>query len=369
MARHHVFPVVCLVLAVASTGRGVGAESCCSSGDESSRPDRVVRDEAFSAVLQCDLGCGDGRSLTRTTDRVFRPLEHGLRPGDGSNGTSAPWGGTTGALEAWGRMVCLEEAVKACGDLEGVENSWLREMTSGEWKLTDRIPCPSARDTNRASHRRAEASEPILSPFDELSGAHREVGARSATGIVDLPEPEHGIVFDWPPDRPTARRVDQFEYWVDHAVSLRGVPDALTDPNRISRYLLENSGSSSESEYVLRMQSRHDIPPAKSCTTIIRGESCFGDCLEYPEGRPMEQYLATNKLGPENFGTFAVCGDHLVSFFSEHEMSEDSRKLYCESFVMSSLVAARAYALTCSSYRIRPDCSAVVSRFSTQPAE
>jgi hypothetical protein len=54
-----------------------------------------------------------------------------------------------------------------------------------------------------------------------------------------------------------------------------------------------------------------------------------------------------------------VCGDNLVEFLSTHTMPDSAKDIYCEKYVADSLVAGKASASTCSSYRIRVDCSSL----------
>jgi hypothetical protein len=335
---------------------------CCEGSSPVERAHLEVVDEFVTVALDCSFVCS-GRSTQRvTTRREFHPLEHGLRPGDGSDQRTAPWGAFTGTLESWSRMVCLEEAAERCGGLGEVERSSLERLTSGSWRLDHRVECPTPADITRIV---ANNGDPVgvlpefvpqISPFDPESGADRtHVGRGGDRPSLHRPAPgsviavQHGDL--------NRRVFDRFEYWMNKAVSLREIPDHLSTRAEISGFLLKSAGVGSEQEYVAEMLSRHALPAIDSCSVTVTGRACFGDCLEYPDGKAMEQYLGTNKLGEENTGPFVVCADTLQAFFNAHEMSPDSREVYCERFVMESLVHGRAPAVTCSSYRIRADCS------------
>ena len=198
----------------------------------------------------------------------------------------------------------------------------------------------------------------MLSPFDPDSGALRDEHECQLDGET-IPVPVVGVVLQGPENDPTFRRVDSFEYWMDRAVTFLEVPEHLTSTAEIRASLLKGVGARSEQEYVELMQRQNDIPPQPSCDTVIRGRVCVGDCLDYPEGKPMVQYMATNSLGPVNHLEIAVCGDRLVEFFATHRMAEDARSVYCEKYLIDSLVHGRAPASTCGAYRVRADCSVV----------
>ena len=198
----------------------------------------------------------------------------------------------------------------------------------------------------------------MLSPFQAGSGA-----TRVATGDEDppfaLPFPQLGAVLEGPRNDPTLRPVDTYEYWEQRAITFGEVPAGATAARAIRKELLARAGVRSTGEYVERMKRDHGIPPAEPCRRILRGRACFGDCLLFPEGGNMVQHMATNRIGPENLGELAVCGDNLADFLASHEMSPGSREVYCEKYVTDSVIRGRSRAITCSSYRIRVDCSSL----------
>jgi len=146
---------------------------------------------------------------------------------------------------------------------------------------------------------------------------------------------------------------------MDRAISLCTVPESLGTEAEIRRHLLDSVGARSEAEYVALMHEKNGNEPAPPCTAVVRGRACAGDCLEFPEGRAMEEYMATNTVRTENLVSIAVCGDQLADFFADHQMSEVAKAVYCEKYLMDSLLRGSATAVNCSSYRIRADCSAL----------
>jgi hypothetical protein len=319
-------------------------------------------DEYFVPTMTCALKCRGGSEESVTVTRIFRPRDHGLRPGDGSDGQGAPWGGFTATLEAWSRFTCLEAASQACGSLARVEYANLTRITSGTWTVDQRVLCPTRRQARAIARNNRDPRAvlpdfaPVLSPFQAGSGAVR-TGSPTDSEPPALPLPELGAVLTGPPADPTLRSVDTYEYWQQRAVALGEVPDSATTPRQIRRHLLAASGVATTAEYVTKMQKDNRIPPPSPCRHVLRGRACFGDCLVYPENRPMVQYLATNEIGLENVGELAVCGDNLADFFATHDLSRAAQDTYCEKFVTDSLVLGRSRAITCSSYRLRVDCS------------
>lgn len=342
---------------------GMAGESCCDDIGAASERRRSVHDEFFVATLSCEVQCRYGDSERVEVTQEFRPLEHGLLPGDGSDQRSAPWGAFTGTLEAWSRMTCLEVAADRCEGLAAVEGSDFVSLGSGSWTLNRRVLCPTAEEADQIeTHDENPRSVfpgfmPVLSPFDPESGAER--GESGSDDVPALPLPGPGAVLGANYGDSDRRRVDSFEYWMDRAVSLREVPDELTTGIEIREFLLKSANAASETDYVEMMQLENGVASAAPCTNVVGGRACFGDCLEFPEGLPMQQYMGTNKVRAENLGPIAVCGDNLAKFFADHQMPDSAKAVYCERFVMESLVRGKAPAVTCSSYRIRPDCSSV----------
>jgi hypothetical protein len=354
---------------VAAVGGGPDAPgpgtpgTCGRRGDRSTADADRISDQYVVATLRCNISCRGFEPEVVTETGTFRPRDHGLHPGDGSDGTSAPWGSFTSTFEAWSRFTCLEAASDRCGTLAAVVWAKVVEVRSGDWVLDHRIECPTPREVRRIERHGREPGvvyagyRAVLSPFEPTSGAVTSVAATDPPRL-ELPFPELGAVLTGPTGDPTLRNVDTFEYWADRAVTFGEVPDDITTPRRIRRYLLRAAGVGSKREFVAEKQREHGIPPRRSCAHVTRGRACFGDCLTSPDGASIVQFMGTNQVGHENLGTFAVCGDPLVEFLGAHEMSDDARDAYCEKFVADSLVAGKARAFTCSSYRIRVDCSA-----------
>lgn len=321
-------------------------------------------DEIFVATISCSVACRGEREELLDLRKTFRPRELGLHPGDGSDGRGAPWGGFTATLEAWSRFACLDAASSSCGNLAAVERAEVVRVSSGTWTLDGRVLCPTPRQARLIDKHDRDPRPvfpgftPVLSPFQEGSGA-----IRAATGDEDQPfalaVPKLGSVLEGPRDDPTQRPTDTYEYWERRAITFDEVPAGATTARAIRTQLLARAGVRSTGEYVEKMKRDHGIPPAEPCRTILRGRACFGDCLVFPGGGDMVQYLATNSLGPENLGELAVCGDNLAEFLATHEMSPSSREVYCEKYVTDSLIRGQSRAITCSSYRIRVDCSSL----------
>lgn len=360
-------PGICLPLLIAALV--LSAAVIPIEANEASSPQGQVvvsegKDDFFLATLHCQLVCDGGSTTNTAVTRGFDASSHGLLPGDGSGGKGSPWGSLTSTLEAWSQLVCLETAVEKCGGLEKVDQSDLKRITSGSWVLDRRVICPDVQEAEMVDQNDREPRivfpdhVPVLSPYSTGSGAIRS-GNDDSESEVALPLPGVGAVLTGPEHQPTLRRVDTFEYWMNRAVTFREVPDHLNSDAEIRRALLEKSAVQSEEEYVARIKSLNGIEPALPCAVVIRGRACYGDCLEFPEGREREEYLATNKIGPENVGSIAVCGDQLAAFFVDHAMSIDAKKVYCEKYLMDSLLAGRTTAFTCSSYRFRADCSSL----------
>jgi hypothetical protein len=359
----------CLLLSPAlGPGSSAATESedtpaaCCTRGDHPVADDSPVSDEYFVATLSCSVTCRGHDPVTVTETHTYRPRDHGLHPGDGSDGTSAPWGSFTAVFEAWSRFTCLEAASVRCGALTTVDTSELVKVSSGDWSLDHRIECPTSRQIRKIERNDRDPRvvfvdyHDVLSPFDPASGAAKS-GGSDKPPRTRLPFPKLGTVLFGPPSDPTRRNVDTFDYWARRAETFGEVPDSATTPRQVRRHLLRTAGVSSRRELVELMQREHGIPPPQPCHRVIRGRACYGDCLTFPDGVPMVQHMATNQVARENHGTFAVCGDNLLDFFATHDMTEHARDAYCEKFVADSLVAGRATASNCSSYRIRVDCS------------
>ncbi len=106
MNRQLIEVLFTMLFIVAGSAYAAADGACCSevSGDleGSEQPD----DEYFVATLHCETACADGQEATTQIVRNFHPIQHGLRPGNGSDGQSAPWGGFTGTLESERCQVC-----------------------------------------------------------------------------------------------------------------------------------------------------------------------------------------------------------------------------------------------------------------------
>jgi hypothetical protein len=247
---------------------------------------------------------------------------------------------------------------------KNLEFAELEKVTSGSWVLDRRVLCPTRRQARRIDRNGRDPRAafpgytPVLSPFQTGSGAARSGGAPE-NQTFGLPFPQLGAVLTGPRNNPTRRSVDTFRYWENRAIMFSEVPDHLATKRLIRDYLLASAGVESKQEYVDRMKRDNNIPPASPCTRVVRGRACFGDCLMYPEGTTMVQYMATNHVGLKNLGDFAVCGDNLAEFFATQTMSDRSKQTYCEKYVTDSLVTGRSTAITCSSYRLRVDCSSL----------
>lgn len=260
---------------------------------------KLPRSDRFYFEAHCRVSCTGASAGETSFEALWNPAsEPGMFRGDGNL-----WALLTTRLTMAGKKSCLKAAAIKCKDLARVASVEYLGMHSGAWQMPAEIGC-------------GPSQQPFYSPYDN---------ARAAA-------------LRRKPSNPGQSEVQ---------VNLIAEP-ASTAPVEKQKAAL-----------------------TKSCKSPISVSVCFGDCLCDPGALSECPKNSENGRWSEVLGTrlppatreLHLCADSLVDELGSMGLSRaatDVLRFYCEDFAWRSIYARKPLGSTCSAYRGRVNCDAVL---------
>lgn len=116
-------------------------------------------DYGLMTSVECEIKCAGKPSVRQRVASNFIPKAYGLYPGDGSNNENTLWRSLTVTMKVWSEEICLQEGIQICKNLGNIDETHVKEIESGEWKLDSFPGCAESKVT--------------LSPFDNTVNSKR----------------------------------------------------------------------------------------------------------------------------------------------------------------------------------------------------
>lgn len=252
-------------------------------------------DLGLLTTITCQISCQGKELKSYSIDESFLPQSLGLEPGNGSKGEGdIMWGSLSITLRSWSNEKCLEKAQSVCGGESKIEEANFDSLSSGEWKIKRFPGC--------------HEKEITISPFDESVKSKRVEGAMKK--VMDFAFP-------------TTKVVEPFLTQIESSTI-----KLLTDARQLN----------SKSE---------------KCDKPIKGEICFGDCIDLSKSYTLETLGTPEPLGRDNV---EVCGDQLSEFMKAKKLSASVKKTLCEDYFWNS-IKDQGMIRSCVALRGEVDCS------------